>query len=119
MADPVEPGYGAYLQAQARYVSATVAGSLATWGDKSFTSTVMSPIALKADAQAEAIRQAQFLAGPIARDRHVVPGAKAYLIGRPIIITADRAGYESGATVFVIGAAEEGGTTTLTVLKRL
>lgn len=118
----VDPGYGAYLKAPARYVSATIAGAGAAWGDKALTSTIISPIALKADAQAEAVRQAQFLAGPIARDRHTVKGLRHDLIGKLITLQGDRLGYEgAGSLAFVIAAVEsdEVRMTALTVLKRL
>lgn len=122
MAGTVDPGYGAYLKSDARYVTTTVAGAAAAWGDKALRSTIMSPISLKDDAQAEATRQAQFLAGPIARDRHVVNGLRRNLIGKLITLQGDRLGYEGGGSLaFVIGAAESetARTTTLTVLKRL
>lgn len=118
----VDPGYGAYLKAPARYVTAVIAGAAAAWGDKALASTINTPIALKADAQTEANRQAQFLAGPIARDRHIVKGLRRDLIGKLIVLQGDRLGYEgNGALAFVIGASEsdEIRTTTLTVLKRL
>ena len=117
----VDPGYGAYLKAPARYVTAAIAGAAAAWGDKATKTTIITPIANKADAQTEANRQAQFLAGPIARDRHVVKGLRRDLIGKLITLNGDRAGYENGSLAFVIGAAEpdEIRTTVLTVLKRL
>jgi hypothetical protein len=117
----VDPGYGAWLKTSARYVGATIAGAAASWGDKAVDSAVISPLAYKADAQAEATAQAQFLAGPIAQDSIVVKGIRKDLIGKLISVGGDRLGYEAGAAVFVIGAAESetARTTTLTVLKRL
>jgi len=120
-APTVDPGYAAWLKTTARNVGATIAGSTATWGDAAVDSTVVSPLAFKADAQAEATYQAQFLAGPLARDTAVVPGLRRDLIGRPVTLFGDRLGYEDGAVVFVVGAteAERARTTTLTVIKRL
>lgn len=117
----VDAGYAAYLTSPARTVGATITGALAAWGTKAISSAIQSPLALKEDAQTEAIRQAEFLAGPIARDKHIVRGAQADLIGKLIVIVGDRLGYENGALAFVIGAAEAegGGSTALTVLKRL
>ena len=117
----VDPGYGAYLQSPARYTTARVAGAAAAWGKSVADSTIMSPLANKADADAEAIYQTQFLAGPIARDRIVVSGLQRDLIGRVVTIRGDRLGYEDGADVFVVGVAESdrARTSTLTVLKRL
>jgi hypothetical protein len=117
----VEPGYGQWLKSPARFVGATISGAAATWGDTAVDSRVISPLAVKADAQAEAVREAQFLAGPIVRDAIVVEGLWSILLGYTVTIRGDRAGYEQGATVFVIGADENKGAryTTLSVLKRL
>jgi len=121
MAGTVEPGYAAWLKAPARFVTTTIAGAAATWGDKALDSEAVSPLAYKADAQAEATRQAQFLAGPLVRDRITVPGLRKDLLGKNVTIYGDRLGYENGATVFVLNVAEQDGArmTTLTVLKRL
>lgn len=116
----VEAGYAAWLKTDARYVGATIAGAKASWGDKAINSATISPLAFKADAQAEATRQAQFLAGPIARDSVVIKGYRKDLIGRLVTVFSDRLGYDAGPSAFVIGASENAnGTTTLTVLKRL
>jgi len=116
----VEPGYAAWLKAPARYVTTNVAGAATRWGDKAQNSTIISPLALKDDAQAEATRQALFLAGPLSRDRIVVKGLRHDLIGTQRRIRGDRLGYETAPICFVIGAAEaeDGRTTTLTVLRR-
>ena len=117
----VDAGYASWLKADARYVSATIAGAAAAFGDKALDSSTISPLALHDDAQVEAIRQAQFLAGPLARDKHVVKGQKAYLVGQPITLFNARLGYDQGPTVFVIDADESQipGATILHVLKRL
>lgn len=117
----VDSGVAAWLKSDARNVGATVAGAAAAWGDRALDSRVVSPLALKADAQALATAQAQFLAGPLARDRVVVKGARKDLVGRLVTLVGDRLGYDVGPSVFVIGAqeADQGGTTELTVLKRL
>lgn len=116
----VEPGYAAWLKTDARYVGATIAGAKAAWGDKAINATIVSPLAFKADAQAEAVKQAQFHAGPVARDKAIVKGYRKDLIAQVVTLFGDRLGYEPGPSVFVIGAAENAnGTTTLTILKRL
>lgn len=116
----VDAGYAAYLRGPARYVTTTLPDQVTRFGDKVQASTIISPIAEKAPAQAEATRQAQFLAGPIAQDFHIVKGQRRDLIARSITVIGDRLGYEAGVNVFVIGAAElDDGTTRLTVLKRL
>ena len=116
----IASGYAQYLKSAALYASADVTDALAKWGSKATTSTIISPIAFKSDAQAEAARQATFLAGPLARDAHVVKGQRSDLIGQIVTLYGDRLGYEGGASALVIGAveAETGDTTTLTVLKR-
>ena len=117
----VEPGYGAYLKGAARYVTTNIAGASDRWGDRALTTTVMSPLVAKADAQAMATYQAQFMAGPLARDTILVAGLLANLVGSVVRVFGDRLGYENGADVFVLGVreADKGGTSTLTVLKRL
>jgi hypothetical protein len=118
----VDPAYVTYLKSDAAYVTVTVAGSLAKWGDKAASSTIMSPLAFTSEAVAEAARQATFLAGPLVRDRHVVAGLQHDLVGKIVTIRGDRLGYtDAGVEVFVLGAVEanDGNTTELSVLKRL
>lgn len=121
MAEGVESGYGAYLKSPARYVGATVSGAAATWGTRAEDSSVITPLAYKADAQAEALNQLAILAGPLARDKIVVDGLHSDKVGLAVTITGDRAGYENGAVVIIVGAQESENvrTTTLTVIKRL
>lgn len=116
----VDAGYAEWLKSDSRTTLAP-SPSAGLWGDAALDSSVVSPLAFKADAQAEAAYQAAFLAGPLARDSILIPGLRKDLIGRLVTIQGDRLGYENGADVFVIGATE-GDTvkvTTLTVLKRL
>jgi len=116
----VDAGYAEWLKSDSRITLAPALGA-EQWGDTALDSSVVSPLAFKADAQAEAAYQASFLAGPLARDIVLISGLRKDLIGRLVTIHGDRLGYENGADVFVIGAAE-GDTvrvTTLTVLKRL
>jgi len=117
----VEPGYASWLTLPARYVSTAIAGAASAWAGLAEDSSIISPLALKADAQTVATSQAQILAGPNARDQLTIAGLHADKIGTVINVTADRAGYENGANVFVVGAqeADEGKVTTLTVIKRL
>lgn len=116
----VPASYVDYLKSDALYAVAEVAGAAAKWGDKAILSSVMSPLVDEDDANDEATAQADFMAGPLARDVIVIGGhhADAYL--RVVTITANRLGYEAGADVFVIEAREQpNGTTILKVLKRL
>lgn len=117
----VEPGYASWLTSPARYVSTTIAGAVAAWGPLAEDSTVITALAYKADAQTVANQEASILAGPNARDKLLVNGLHADKICSVVTIVADRAGYENGANVFVIGAQESETvkTTVLTVIKRL
>lgn len=114
----VDGSVAAWLTADALYAT-SVPASAAAWGDSARETTIISPIALLADAQAEAARQAGFLAGPFAVDEHDVLGSQIDCLGRVITIKGDRMGYQNGKDVFVIGAQEGANITTLTVLVRL
>lgn len=116
---PVASPFAAWLKAEALY--STSSGGNGSWGDKAKDSTVITPLANEGDAAVEADRQASFLSGPLARDTHIVKGARADLIGKVVSIEGDRLGYVGGSNAFVIRAAENdaNGTTQLTVLKRL
>ncbi|HYD12741.1 MAG TPA: hypothetical protein VEC11_07825 [Allosphingosinicella sp.] len=118
---PVDAGLVDWLKTGAKFEASTDAGIAAAWGADAAETEIVSPLALLADAAAEAVRQEAFLKGPLVIDRHVVRGLKAYLVGRPATITIDRLGYDAGVDVFVIGAEERDGVelTNLTVLRRL
>ncbi len=117
----VDAGYAAWLKSQARYVTAHITGSETAYPAGTVDSEIISPIGAKADAEAEVVRQAQFLAGPIARDTHVMVGQLSHLVGTLVSITGDRLGYEDGRLCFVVEAREEQdrATTILSVLTRL
>lgn len=115
----VASSFADWLGSDALYASVDIAGAVAAWGAQALTSTVVSPLALQADALAVATEQADFLGPPLAQDNHIVPGQQHELIGQAITIISDRLGYQSGVVCFVIGAAEDEATTTLTVLRKL
>lgn len=117
----VDPSIAQWLKSEALVASANDNLVQAAWGDLAATTEIMSPLAELADAQDEAARQLAFLGGPLAIDRLQVDGLRADLIGLPLDLTADRAGYEGGLRVFVIGVEELEGVdrTNLTVLRRL
>lgn len=117
----VQSAYGAWLKSDALYSTSVVAGAAASWGNKAVTTTVISPLVSKADADAECARQAAFLSGVRAQDTAVVKGQRRDLIGKAITLNGDRLGYEAGAIVFVIAADETAivGCTVLKVIKRL
>lgn len=119
----IDQGYAAWLKSTALYSSAVNGEVAARWAASAVgvQSEVLSPLAFKADAVAEAQKQADLMGGPNAIDVIIVPGRQRGVRGRAVQIKNDRLGYEGdGQTVFVIGAVEnENGTTTLTVIRRL
>jgi len=121
---PVDAGLAAWLKADALYVAAADASIATTWGTKATETTIISPIALEADADTEAARQLRFFEGPLVADQHIVKGLRHDLIGKLIRVktrAVQALGYDTAQFVFVIAAAESdtSDTTTLTVLKRL
>lgn len=118
----VEGGLAAWLKSTSLRSIATDNPAAARWGARGKTSTALSPIAFKADADAVAADQLAFFGGAsIVVDRHLVAGARRDLIGRPTRLTGNQLGYDAiGQHVFVIGVDEQpDGTTYLTVLRRL
>lgn len=91
------------------------------WGTLARETEIVSALALKGGASAEASRQIAFLGGVLAIDLHLVGGLRIDLLGRPVALVNDRLGYAAGPTVFVLGVAEAADTeqTTLTVLRKL
>lgn len=113
----VDPGYAISLKNEALYLRAPSPSS--GWGARGVSSKATSPLALRADCEVEALRQAGFLAGPNVRDRAVVPGARRDLIGRVVTLRFDGLGYATGVQCFVIGADEGETDTVLSVIRKL
>ena len=115
----VDSGYALWLRSPALYANAAAvlpAGLQASAID----SEIISPLATKAAAEAEAARQIAVLGGVLVEDRHVVAGARRDLIGKCITLQGDQLGYDAGVAVFVIDADEqEDNLTALHVLRRL
>lgn len=111
----------AWLKAGALYAPSTDAALGAAWGTDAIETDIVSCLALTGAAATEAGRQQAFLGGPIAIERHNVPGLHQALIGRPVTITITRLGYDAGLNVFVIGAEETKDVerTELIVLRKL
>lgn len=114
----VDPAYGQWLKADALYVRVAPAGA-GVWADRGASIKRLSSLAVRDDAAAEASRQAQFLAGPLVRDRVLVRGARRDLVGRTVAIAGDRLGYEQPRACFVLGAEEGPSETVLTVIRSL
>ena len=96
------------------------AAVLAAWDDLAADSPVSSPLALRDDATEEGARQIAFLGFPLAAEALELPGRHANLVGLSRRIQAEEEGYRDAPSVFVIGAEERpGGTTLLTVLRRV
>ena len=103
----VDSGLAAWLKAPALYIAAAPAGA-GTWPAIAGTAEIMTPIALGADAQAEAQRQADLFGKPLMRDQVVVHGLQRDLVGQCVTIVADRLGYAgAGKAVFVIEVEEQ------------
>jgi hypothetical protein len=112
-----------WLQSQSRLTSAEDAATAAAFGDEAAVSTILSPYALKADADAEAARGLAFLKLP-AVEEHIdvdTTAAVETIIGRCVTITAPSPGYEAGALVYVVGGDRDraSGAIMLNVLRRL
>lgn len=118
----VDAGFAAWLQSEALFVARSDATLAARWGTKAVESEGMTPLALRADVEAEADRQLEFLGGPLVRDTHLVKGLRRDLIGRVVTITGDRLGYTAaGKPCFVVGVEEIDGAemSRLTVIASL
>jgi hypothetical protein len=117
----VDAGFARWLKEGVIFAPADDAATSALWGALARSSDIVSPLATKAGADAEGIRQIAFLKGPFVVDQHVVPGQRFDLLGRAVALTNPRLGYAGGVTVFVIGVeeSEDVNLTALTVLRRL
>lgn len=92
----------------------------AAWGELAYDGGGSSPFALRADAAGEGTRQLAFYGAPLAVETVELTGRHAALVGTSRRIRGDVEEYAAGPAVFVIGADErEGGTTLLTVLRKV
>lgn len=117
----VDPAFAQWLKDDALFVSGTDAAFAARWGERAIETEIISPLATKPGADAEAARQFAFLAGPHVLDRHSVAGLWHSLIGQVVTLTIDRLGYDFGVACFVVDAQEKEGSemTELLVLRQL
>jgi hypothetical protein len=109
-----------YLRNVALFTAAASPSGVA-WNERAIESEIISPLKLKADADAEATRQAAFLAGPLVEDVVLVTGARRDLMLKPVTLTGDQLGLDAvgGVPAFVIGFQELEGETSLTVVRSL
>ena len=108
-----------YLKNPALFTAANSPSGVA-WGSRAIESEIISPYRDKADADAEAVRQAAFLKGPLVEEVVTVKGARRDLNLRAVTIRGDQLGYGAGQPAFVIGFAERNdGHTDLTVVRSL
>lgn len=117
----VDPVFAQWLTSDGLWAVSEETALKARWGNKALTTSRMTTIASKADAEAEAARQLAFM-GPVAAiDVHMLPGRWRQYRGQVITITADKLGYDAGVDVFVLGAEDEeaNGLSRVTVLRRL
>ncbi|MCX7284412.1 MAG: hypothetical protein NTX28_10265 [Novosphingobium sp.] len=117
----VDPVFAQWLMDQARWHVAEDATLKTRWGETAETSERVTTIATKADAEAEAARQLDFMGGPLVEDEHLLKGQWAGFLGRVITLTIDKLGYDAGIDVFVIGVEDDyaAGTSRVRVLRRL
>lgn len=116
----IDPVFAQWLQGDGLWQVSVDAALQARWGVTAQTSERMTTIATKADAEAEAARQIDFLGGPLFIDRATVAGEWSGYIGRVITLTIDKLGYDAGEDVFLIGAQDEraAGTSQITIIRR-
>lgn len=117
----VDAGVGAWLRAGALYAEASDSSVATKWGDTAVETTIMTPYALEAAAEAEGARHLDILKHPLVTETHNVPGLRSDLLGKAVTMFADQLGYDDGLDVFVIGVEEQSNVerTILTVLRRL
>ncbi len=114
----VDQGYAAWLKAQNLSLEGQGADPI-RWPTQGLTASAVSPFATDIGAQAEAVRRAAFLGGPLVRDKAVVLAADRDLIGRCVRLTGTGLA-AAGEAVFVIGVIEQdNGSMVLTILRRL
>jgi hypothetical protein len=99
---PVNPSLAEHLKSAALFESADSAPVLAAWGEIARTSDVISPLADRADAAAEAARQLALLDAPRATDRHEIPGLWPVAVGDVVNITSEDLNYSAGRNVIVV-----------------
>lgn len=110
-----------YLKNVALFTAAASPSGVAWTSDRAVETEIISPLRDKADADAEATREAAFLKGPLVEEVVRVSGARRDLMLKAVTIKGDRMGYGgAGATVYVIGFAElDNNETDLIVLRSL
>jgi len=118
-----DPAFAEWLQSASRLTSAEDAAVLAAFGGDARESSVMSPYAIKADADAESARQLAFVKLPHVEETVQILGLGIVAAprGRCVTITAPAPGYTGGALCFVLGDDKDraSGGAVLHVLRRL
>lgn len=117
----VEAEFRSWLQSQSLVALSSSEALAEAWGELAAIGESVSALALKEDAEEEAARQLDLFGSPIVVEVLQVAGLRVDLIAQPVNLTASRAGYASGTTVFVIAAKELDGVelTNLTVIRKL
>lgn len=117
----VDPDFAEWLRRDEVLAVAFDSVAATRWGALALDTRTSSPLAFKADAEAEAARQLAFRPGVLAVETLRVPGQHVGMIGRMVRLTASKGGYSAGVDVFVVGADEtvSPGGTIFTVLRRL
>lgn len=100
----VDPVFAQWLQDRALFHLEVDATLSARWGDRAQTTERITPLALQADAEAEAARQIAFLGGPLVEDEHQLIGTWRDRLGQTISIEGLHLGYFDGT---ITGGGEE------------
>lgn len=117
----VDPLFAQWLMADGLWEVSEEATLKARWGDKALSTSRMSTIATRADADAEGARQLAFM-GPVAAiDEHILKGAWRQRRGQVVTLTGNKLGYDASVNVFVLGAEDDlsTGLSRVSVLRRL
>lgn len=117
----VDAEFGAWLQSACLNAVISSSALKDAWGELAAAGESVSALAGKGDAETEASRQLDLFGVPMVVEVLQVQGLRIDLFARPVTLIAPRAGYATGATVFVLGAKEQDGVelTNLTVLRKL
>jgi len=117
-ADPV---FAQWLMSQSLSAVGVNATINNRWGATAQATERQTNIATRADAEAEAARQLQFIGGPLVEEKHQLVGDWSEYIGQVVNLTIDELGYGAGLDVFVIGVEVDRATgiSFASVLRRL
>jgi hypothetical protein len=98
---PVDPTLADQLKAAALFEAAEAPAVQTAWGEIAASSEIISPLAFRADAAAEATRQLALLQPVRSTDRHEINGLPNVAPGMVVTIISDDLDYAAGRAVIV------------------